>query len=67
MKRKSFLTPVERITGPVAPLLIASFKLMAPIFIKRDFQILLVVKTVKISVKVLKQSFAKKVTSKKNW
>jgi hypothetical protein len=34
---------------------------------KRDFQILLVAKTVKISVKDLKQSLAYIETSKKNW
>jgi len=62
----SFRTPVPRKTGPVAPLLIASFKLIAPILTKRDFQIRFDVKIVKISVNVLKQSLAKKVTSRKN-
>jgi hypothetical protein len=40
------------------------FKL--PIFTKRDFQILFVAKTEKISVNDLKQSLANKETSKKN-
>lgn len=62
----SFRTPVQRKTGPVAPLLIASFKLMAPMLTRRDFQIRLEVKIVNISVSVLKQSLAKNVTSKKN-
>jgi hypothetical protein len=38
----------------------------APILTKRDFQILLVAKTVKISVKDLKQSRANNETSRKN-
>lgn len=57
----SLRTPVPRKTGPVAPLLIASFKLIAPMLTKRDFQIRLEVKIVKISVNVLKQSLAKNV------
>jgi hypothetical protein len=39
---------------------------MLPTPTRRDFQILLVVKTVKISVSDLKQSRAKTATSKKN-
>lgn len=62
----SFFTPTLRITGPVTPLAIASFKLMLPTPTNRDFQILLVVSTVKISVNVLKQSLANKATSRKN-
>jgi hypothetical protein len=62
----SLRTPVPRNTGPVAPLLIASFKLIAPMLTKRDFQIRLEVSIVKISVSVLKQSLAKNVTSRKN-
>jgi hypothetical protein len=65
-KRMSFLTPVPRKTGPVAPLLTASLRFIAPMLTKRDFHIRLEVKTVNISVNVLKQSLAKKVTSKKN-
>jgi len=38
----------------------------APILTKRDFQILLVAKTVKIPVKDLKQSRANNETSRKN-
>jgi hypothetical protein len=44
----------------------ASFRLMLPTPTKRDFQILFVVSTVKISVKDLKQFRAKIETSKKN-
>lgn len=66
LNRISFLTPVPRRTTPVAPLPIASFKFIAPMLTKRDFQIRFDVKIVKISVKVLKQSLAKNVTSKKN-
>jgi hypothetical protein len=44
----------------------ASFRLILPTPTKRDFQILLVVKTVKISVNDLKQSLANNATSKKN-
>lgn len=62
----SLRTPVPLITGPVAPFETASLRLIAPIFTKRDFQIRFDVKTVNISVNVLKQSLAKNVTSKKN-
>jgi len=62
----SFRVPVPRKTGPVAPLLIASLRLIDPMFTNRDFHIRFDVKTVNISVNVLKQSFAKNVTSKKN-
>jgi hypothetical protein len=62
----SFRTPIPRITGPVAPLLIASFKFIAPMLTNRDFQMRFDVKTVNISVRVLKQSLVKKVRSRKN-
>ena len=63
----SVLSPVLRATGPVAPAEITSEVFKAPTLTRRDFQILFVVITVKISVKVLKQSLLNKVTSKKNW
>jgi hypothetical protein len=63
----SFLIPALRKTGPVAPYEYASVKFKLPILTKRDFQIRFVVKTEKISVNDLKQSRAKRVTSKKNW
>jgi hypothetical protein len=58
--------PALRKTGPVTPYEYASVKFKLPMLTNRDFQILLVVKTEKISVNDLKQSRAKKVTSKKN-
>jgi len=45
---------------------VTSVKFTAPTPTKRDFQILLVASTVKISVKDLKQSLANNATSKKN-
>lgn len=62
----SFLTPALRATGPVTPADKTSFGAIDPTPTSRDFQIRLVVVTVKISVKVLKQSLANKATSKKN-
>ena len=62
----SFLTPVLLKTGPVAPLFTASWMFKAPTPTSRDFHIRLVLRTVNISVRVLKQSLVKKVTSKKN-
>jgi hypothetical protein len=62
----SFLIPALLITGPVVPYAYASFIFTAPILTKRDFQILFVANTEKISVKDLKQSLANNETSKKN-
>lgn len=62
----SFLIPALRATGPVAPAETTSLGLIDPTFTKRDFQIRLVVVTVKISVSVLKQSRANNATSRKN-
>ena len=63
----SFLIPILLTIGPELEYIIASFKLILPTPTSRDFQIRLVVKTVKISVNDLKQSLAKRATSKKNW
>lgn len=52
--------------GPVAPAESTSVGEIEPTFTSRDFQILFVVTTVKISVNVLKQSLLKRATSKKN-
>jgi hypothetical protein len=49
------------------PYEIASLKLILPTPTKRLFQILLVVKTTKISVNDLKQSLENNATSRKNW
>jgi hypothetical protein len=62
----SFFTPALRATGPVAPEDRTSFGVMDPILTRRDFQILLLVITVNISVSVLKQSREKSATSRKN-
>lgn len=63
----SFLTPEPLATGPVNPYDVTSVRLTAPTPTSLDFQIRLVAKTVKISVRDLKQSLANKATSKKNW
>ena len=62
----SFLTPTLRARGPVILDESTSFALIDPTLTSRDFQIRLVVMTVKISVKVLKQSRPNRATSKKN-
>lgn len=63
----SFFTPAIRATGPLAPADTTSLGLIDPTPTSRDFQILFVVMTVNISVKVLKQSRPKSATSRKNW
>ena len=62
----SFLTPTLRAKGPVMLDDKISFEFKEPTLTSRDFQILLVVTTVNISVSVLKQSRPKSATSKKN-
>ena len=52
--------------GPVAPVEVTSRGDIVPMLTRRDFQIRLVVITVKISVRVLKQSLLNRVTSRKN-
>jgi hypothetical protein len=63
----SFLTPTLLMIGPDAEYEIASYIFIDPTPTKRDFQILFVVSTAKISVKDLKQSLVKRTTSRKNW
>jgi hypothetical protein len=63
----SFLIPTLLTTGPDIPYDIASFTLTLPTPTSLVFQILLVVRTAKISVKDLKQSLANMATSRKNW
>ena len=62
----SFLIPIDLITGPEIPYEMASFTFKLPTPTNRVFQILLVVRTAKISVRDLKQSLANKATSRKN-
>lgn len=62
----SFFTPALLATGPVAPAESTSLGDIEPTPTSLDFQIRFVVVTVNISVKVLKQSRAKRETSKKN-
>lgn len=67
MNLMSFLIPILLPTGPVSPYVGASLKFRAPTLTNRDFHILLVAKTVNISVNDLKQSREKIETSRKNW
>ena len=62
----SFFTPKLLMTGPEIPYEIASLKFTLPTPTKRLFHILLLVKTINISVRDLKQSLENKATSKKN-
>ena len=61
----SFFIPTLLTTGPEIAYVITSLKLMLPTPTNLLFQILLFVKTTKISVKDLKQSLAYSATSKK--
>ena len=62
----SFFIPTLLTTGPDAAYATASFRFIEPIPTSRVFQIALVVKTAKISVRDLKQSLANNATSRKN-
>jgi len=53
-------------TGPVTPYEKASLTFKPPILMRRDFQILFVPNTAKISVNDLKQSRVKRDKSRKN-
>jgi hypothetical protein len=63
----SLRIPTLRTIGPEAAYEIASYIFREPTPTNLDFQILLVVRTAKTSVRDLKQSRVNNTTSKKNW